>query len=459
MSILTLGIRKGFIYSLAVCMTAVICFAFQIQFIPYSIDAIFMIQLLSTYLAIWTISSVYEYFRIKDNNRLELEIENSENEIQIKEVFFSKLSHQIRTPLNNMLMITNMLSETELNEKQDDFVSTLSSSTNNLVRTVNEINKITDIDLVDRKNETIPFHIYTTISNTLKLFKGEEFERLNLNLDFEEQVESRLVGDPLKVKQIFINLIENFIGSNNNNNTDISIVVRKKSELKNELILNFTINCSILPSNKINLKYLSSAELKASDIDLTIAKKLIEFNGGELIIEQRENNTNYSFDLTFTKLDDETDKKIEKEKSEKQEARKNELSANAPLKLEDATVLLVEDNLVNQKIVNLSLKKLVKRIDIANNGKEALDKFGSSKFDVILMDVQMPIMDGITATKKIRELEDTTKTHTPIIAITANALSGDKEDCLEAGMNDYISKPFQIEDLIEKMKLLLGDSN
>ena len=125
------------------------------------------------------------------------------------------------------------------------------------------------------------------------------------------------------------------------------------------------------------------------------------------------------------------------------------------ISLNEANILLVEDNLINQKIVILSIQKLVKNIDIANNGKEALDKFGTSKYDIILMDIQMPVMDGIIATKKIREIESSTNQHTPIVAITANALAGDKENCLAAGMNDYISKPFQPEVLVNKMKNLL----
>jgi CheY-like chemotaxis protein len=118
---------------------------------------------------------------------------------------------------------------------------------------------------------------------------------------------------------------------------------------------------------------------------------------------------------------------------------------------------LVEDNSINQKIVLLSLKGKVKNIDLASNGKEALDKFGTTRYDLILMDIQMPVMNGIVATKKIRELEASTNLHTPIIAITANALSGDKEACIAAGMNDYISKPFQVEVLLKKMEKLLTE--
>jgi CheY-like chemotaxis protein len=124
-------------------------------------------------------------------------------------------------------------------------------------------------------------------------------------------------------------------------------------------------------------------------------------------------------------------------------------------KLRNANLLLVEDNTINQKIVVLSLKNHIKNIDVANNGKEALDKFGTSRYDIILMDVQMPVIDGFLATKKIREIEATTNSHTPIIAITANALHGDREKCLDAGMDDYISKPFQVEELLYKIKKLL----
>jgi CheY-like chemotaxis protein len=131
------------------------------------------------------------------------------------------------------------------------------------------------------------------------------------------------------------------------------------------------------------------------------------------------------------------------------------LQSKQKIDLSNANILLVEDNAINQKIIILSLKNQVRHIDVANNGKDALDKFGTTKYDLILMDIQMPVINGIVATKKIRELEATSNTQTPIIAITANALSGDKEACLAAGMNDYISKPFQVDVLVNKMKMLL----
>ncbi len=124
--------------------------------------------------------------------------------------------------------------------------------------------------------------------------------------------------------------------------------------------------------------------------------------------------------------------------------------------LKNAKILLVEDNIINQKIVLLSLKNQVNHIDVAANGKEALEMFGVKQYDLILMDIMMPVMDGIVATKKIREIESTSDQHIPIIAVTANALAGDRENCLAAGVDDYIAKPFSAEVLIKKMRDLLA---
>jgi CheY-like chemotaxis protein len=184
-------------------------------------------------------------------------------------------------------------------------------------------------------------------------------------------------------------------------------------------------------------------------IDFTIAKKIIEYYGGELKVTTSSEQTMLKFGFIIKKGTAGTHKpEFDKETSQL-------LMVKNKVELINANILLVEDNAINQKIIILSLKNHVKSIDIANNGKDALDKFGTTKYDLILMDIQMPVINGIAATKKIRELESTSNTQTPIIAITANALSGDKEACLAAGMNDYISKPFQVDVLVNKMKVLL----
>jgi CheY-like chemotaxis protein len=126
------------------------------------------------------------------------------------------------------------------------------------------------------------------------------------------------------------------------------------------------------------------------------------------------------------------------------------------INLSEANVLLVEDDKVNQKIMVMTLRKYIENIDVAENGKEALIKFGKTKYDIILMDIRMPLMDGYKTTMKIREAEAGTNSKIPIIAVTANALSGDREKCLEAGMDEYISKPFNKKELLAKMEELLS---
>eukprot|EP00825_Cyclidium_porcatum_P028197 TRINITY_DN30512_c0_g2_i2.p3 TRINITY_DN30512_c0_g2~~TRINITY_DN30512_c0_g2_i2.p3 ORF type:complete len:300 (+),score=21.79 TRINITY_DN30512_c0_g2_i2:1917-2816(+) len=198
---------------------------------------------------------------------------------------------------------------------------------------------------------------------------------------------------------------------------------------------------------KIQLPKQTPPKRKKTFFDITIASNLIEAEGSKLKTRHQGLSTIFSFNLKYKKATESADVAFRAT---------SPIGVRSQIELKEASILLVEDNQINQKIVILSLKNIVKTIDIANNGKEALDMFGSTKYDLILMDIQMPVMDGITATRKIRELESSISSNSiPIIALTANALAGDRETCLAAGMNDYISKPFQIEMLVQKMRDLL----
>jgi CheY-like chemotaxis protein len=182
-------------------------------------------------------------------------------------------------------------------------------------------------------------------------------------------------------------------------------------------------------------------------LDLRITQRLIELDGNRLLIYPTLESTRIEFTTKFKE-----NKKSRSINNIKETKKPDKGYFKNSVDLKDANILLVEDNFSNQQIIILYLKNEVKKIDIAFNGKEALDKFGKTKYDLILMDVLMPIMDGFKATRKIREVEKSTNTHTPIIAVTANAFPEDKEKCLASGMDDYISKPFQPEDLIRKIK-------
>jgi CheY-like chemotaxis protein len=400
----------------------------------------------------------------KNQEILKDQIAQISSELKTKEDFISKLSHQIRTPLNNIMVTSNLFTNTKLDEQQKDLIETIMASTNNLVNVVNNISKVSAIDLGHQTIKMV-FNLQSTLDNTIKLFQSLNNNRVSITLKSASQLNYNLIGDPVKLKQIFLNIIENIIRNSSEQNIKITIsyLVIKESEKSCELSFKIETDVKL----KINLSKIDTfggysepndtkdtTEAESFYYDFTISKKIIEHSGSQLFVDTLASTTVFSFFLLYdiSPIDTTSAKIIEPATIDYS---KKDIEST-PIDLKDANILLVEDNLINQKIVILSVQRLVKNIDVANNGKEALDKFGTSKYDLILMDIQMPVMDGIIATKKIREIESSTNLHTPIIAITANALAGDKENCLAAGMNDYISKPFQPEALISKMKNLVS---
>jgi CheY-like chemotaxis protein len=338
--------------------------------------------------------------------------------------------------------VNNLIYDSNLDQKQKDLFVTLIASTNNLVEAVNRIVNVSTPDLLKLKERLVSFNLAHALFSIRKLFS----ERPNLVFEIQvsQNIQNNLIGDPVLIKQILLNLMQNLLFPVPSNLTQSVIVkVIPEQETKAEMDISFNISTFYTDhepgSKRTVIPFLASA-------DFTNTIRLIEFAGGSLNIRSEEDITEYNYILNFQK---DLNRKIETI------AEKVPVKETKPVDIKDAIVLLVEDNIINQKIVMLSLKSMVKNIEVANNGKEALDKFGTSKYDIILMDVQMPVMNGIIAAKKIREIESSTNTQTPIIAITANALAGHRESCLAVGMNDYISKPFEVEILIQKMKNLL----
>lgn len=413
----------------------------------------------------------YKVKRIQETEKLLLE---QKNESKQREEYLAKLSHQIRTPLNNVMIISNILSSASLDEKYKDMIDTIQASTNNLVNVLNSMVEISSGDLQSQADFNISFNLSNTINNTIKLFATQS-QTVSFSSKIDESLPKTLLGDPVKLKQIFLNIIENIIKNKSSNKISIEIKVNKVSQTANSIELFFEVRSNtplMLRQNEgytqsiLNETNLSSAsnQIYIDLLDLNITKKLVQSNGGKINVNLTSDDATINFNYKIQSVPSELHEPIKEKHEEKKNAADIQAQATTTsekstqktsVDLSNANVLLVEDNLINQKIVILSLKKIVKNIEVANNGKEALDKFGTSKYDIILMDIQMPIMNGYVTTKKIREIESSTNSHTPIIAITANALLGDREECLAAGMDDYISKPFQIEVLIQKMRKLL----
>lgn len=416
----------------------------------------FSLRIIGAYLSIHGIIYIYEFLQIRNQNEMLKSVTESRNENKRKDDFLSKLSHQIRTPLNNITLISNLVDRTKLPLDQQDLFDTIIASTNNLVNVVNNIVQVSTIDIEDDKRNLVSFNILSTIDNALSLFRNQHKDKLEIQSNIDSP-KTNYFGNPIRIKQLILNLFENILKVDFIERPKIQVHVNITAEDDEYSKLKFEVICPILKLKKVdNDNYFVSSsrpiqtnsDLQQNYLNFSIARKIVHYYHGEFEVRSKDKNT--CFNLTFLLKNDNTQKEIKESNAEQL------IQPHISQKLEDANILLVEDNSINQKIVLLSLKNKVRNIEVANNGKEALDKFGTTKYDLILMDIQMPVMNGIVATKKIRELESSTNTHTPIIAITANALSGDKETCLAAGMNEYISKPFEVEILLQKMRNLLS---
>lgn len=454
------GFKKGTIYSLSFLSLA-IAIALSSTFFDFikNYDLMLNLKVFGIYILIHLFFSVYEQLILAGADKLRNEIEQHNNEIKKKDDFLSQLSHEIRTPLNNITLIGNLVNQTKFDPEQRDLFETIIASTNNLIDVVNNIVQVSTSDIEDKLKTNINYNLHTTIENTLKLFEKQHPD--SLKIEFINTIKDDYIGDPVRIKQLFLTLIENFLKTNlDAKKIDLNLIVSFEKDDNFASTISFKLSSSGHKLVKINNSYYFTdvlKELSPTDMDLnrkfydfSIAKRIIDLHNGKL--DYSTPGCLYSFTLNLKKA-------FNKPQTEAEINIPNIPQKPSAASLIDANILLVEDNSINQKIVLLSLKGKVKNIDLAGNGKEALDKFGTTRYDLILMDIQMPVMNGIVATKKIRELEASTNLHTPIIAITANALSGDKEACIAAGMNDYISKPFQVEVLLKKMDNLLKANN
>ncbi len=348
-------------------------------------------------------------------------------------------SHKIREPLNNLVIISDMLMESGLQKKQKELLETFIASTNNMVTTVNELTMQSAGNLSYEHRKAIRFNLFSTIQNTIELYSLKDKANIDFILNKKEFSDFECFGDPIILKQIFLDLFNTIDIQSSERVTRVTINLKKTKETGTES----TIALRIQTDNPIVLINEHSAEK-------SLAARFISSDKGTFSQEIGTNSTVLNIFLPYANPVTEPKQTITAQKIEELK-QKEKIHKD----LKDLKILLVEDNLINQKITLLTLKPLVHSIETASNGKEALDRFGITSFDLILMDIQMPVMSGLVAAEKIRALESVTNSHVPIIAITANAMIGDKEKCLSAGIDDYISKPFQPAALIDKIKKII----
>ena len=426
-------------------------------------------NLVISYIASYLMAFSIEYIKNSSYKNLEKTAFDTQKSIKEKDEFISKMSHQIRTPLNSILATSSLMNGTRLTKRQKDMIDTIEASANNLLSVAKNIKEVKTQRPDKEEDIELEFYLSSIVKNTIDLFSSTFQENIHLNIHTTTQQSDKVRGNPIKIKQIFLNLMENLVNySHYKEEQTIEIDITPQKENNTVIEYEFNIN-SNTPINfpvksGLNKKYsfIDTREhpdffndLQNSNIlDLKITKDLIDSLKGTFNIKADDQKTHYIFQLPFKKIQSKNSAtQTDDKKTDVQGLNIDNISSgNKASKLEEAHILLVEDNAINQKIMRLSLEKYIKEMDMAEDGKEALNMFGKKRYDLILMDIRLPGMDGIKTTEKLRETEIGSGVRTPIIAITANALEGDREKCISAGMDDYISKPFQIEELIKLLK-------
>jgi len=368
----------------------------------------------------------------------------AENAVKAKQQFLSNMSHEIRTPMNAIIGFTKVLLKTELSAKQKEYLLAIKMSGDALIVLINDILDLAKVDAGKMTFEQTPFKMSASISAMLHLFETKIQEKnLKLVKEYDKNIPEVLVGDPVRLHQIILNLVSNAVKFTTKGKITVSVSLLSEDEHKATIQFAISDTGIGIPQDKIgkifeNFQQASSGTSRlygGTGLGLAIVKQLVEPQGGTITVESVINEgSTFSFVLSFLKT------------TEDAEAEPEIIELDSELK--NIRVLVVEDIVLNQLLMKTLLDDFGFERDIAENGKVAIEKLRLKTYDVILMDLQMPEMNGFEATDYIRNIMNL---EIPIIALTADVTTVDLAKCKAVGMNDYIAKPVDERILYSKI--------
>lgn len=377
----------------------------------------------------------------------------AEESAKAKEDFIANMSHELRTPLGSILGFTELLKKTKLDGSQKEYIDAIRSSGKNLLAIINDVLDLSKLDAGKFYKENTAFRLSDVLEFVKKMFAEKaKNKNLSFTVNVDEEITYGVYGDPLRLTQIMVNLLGNAIKFTEKGSVELSCLTEHQDEQNATIVFSIKDTGIGIPADKLTdvFERFTQADTNitrrfgGTGLGLTISKQLIELMGGSIHVKSEPAiGTEFFFSISYRKAPENSIH------NEDMHPVQSDQTGNK-------TILIVEDNLLNQKLTGIILKNNGFNFLTADNGREAIKILQKETPELILMDIQMPVMDGYEATCIIR---DEMHLKIPIIAITAHALAGEKEKCIEKGINDYLAKPFSEAELLKAIYLSLTVNN